>query len=246
MHEYEQQQFNQQMLDNVDTYALNRHITKVFGWTFLGLLTTAATVLFFIMGLAYAPDVFAPFLYSVLNVLLFISIGQMILVFSLTRRIETVKPSTAKVLYLVYAFSMGLFFTWVALVYSMHTIGAAFLITSVSFGAMAIYGTVSKQDLTRVGNMLKFALIGLLVGMIANIFIANTMLDMVVTLGGIFLFLALTVYHANNIKHFYAYSVAKNGGDEGDLTQNLAILSALTLYMSFINLFLFLLRFMRD
>ena len=244
MHEYEVNQ-GHYSLDNVDTYALNRHITKVFGWTFLGLLTTAATVLFFIMGLAFAPDTFAPFLAGALNMMIVVAIGQMVLVFSLTRKIETVKPSTAKALYLLYAFSMGLLFTWVALAYNMHTIGAAFLITAVSFGAMALYGVATKQDLTKAGNVLKFALIGLLIGMVANIFIANTMLDMIVTLGGIFLFLALTVYHANNIKHFYAYSVSVNG-EEGELTQNLAILSALTLYMSFINLFLFLLRFMRD
>ena len=244
MYNYEKN-YNPNMEAAVDTTALNRHIAKVFGWTFAGLLTTAATVLFFIMGLAFAPDVFVPFVSQALNFMLFVAIGQIVLVFSFSRKIEVLKPSTAKVLYLLYAVSMGLLFTWVALAYDLHTIGVAFLLTSVSFGLMAIYGIVTKQDLTNWGNILKFALIGLIIAMVLNIFLANTMLDTLITIFGMFLFLGLTVYHANSIKHFYAYSVNEHG-EEGTLTQNLAVFSALTLYMSFINLFLFILRFMRD
>ena len=237
--------FNLSELSHDEALALNRHITRVFGWTFVGLLTTAATVLFFIMGLAYAPDIFAPFIASALNMMLFIAIGQMILVFSFTRKIERIKPSTAKLLYLGYALSMGLLMTWVALAYSLQILGAAFLVTAVSFGAMALYGVVTKQDLTGAGNVLRFALFGLIIGVVANLFIANTLLESLITIAGIFLFLALTVYHANQIKHFYVYSLNQHG-EESELTQNLAIYSALTLYMSFINLFLYLLRFMRD
>lgn len=232
-------------LKMVDTQALNRYIAKVFSWTFAGLLTTAATVLFFIMGMVHAPDIFVPFISTSMNWFLFVAIGQLVLVFSFTRKIETLKPSTAKLLYLFYALSMGLLFTWVALTYSLHTIGISFLLTSVSFGAMAVYGIVTKQDLTRWHNILMFALIGLILSIVVNIFLGNGMLEMIITLSGIFIFLALTVFDANRIKSFYANSVDEHG-DVTNLTENLAIFSALSLYLNFINLFLFILRFMRD
>ncbi|MCL1994990.1 MAG: Bax inhibitor-1/YccA family protein [Defluviitaleaceae bacterium] len=230
---------------DVDPIALNRYITKVFGWTFLGLLATSATVLFFIMGLAAQPDIFVPFISAALNWFLFIAIGQLIFVFIFTRKIETMRPATAKLMYMIYAISMGLLFTWVALVYNLQTIGTAFLLTSVSFGFMAVYGVVTKQDLTRWGNILMFALIGLVLAIVVNMFLGNTMLDTVITIAGIFIFLALTVYDANRIKSFYSNSLDSDG-EATAVTENLAIFSALGLYLNFINLFLFMLRFLRD
>ena len=229
----------------VDTQALNRYIVKVFGWTFIGLLATSATVLFFIMGLYAQPHVFVPFLSAALNWFLFIAIGQLIFVFAFTRKIETMRPATAKVMYMIYSISMGLLFTWVALAYNLHTIGTAFLLTSVSFGFMALYGVITKQDLTGFSNILRFALFGLIFAIIVNLFLGNGMLDMIISVSGIFIFLALTVFDANRIKSFYAQSLDSQG-EVTALTENLAIFSALGLYLNFINLFMFILRFMRD
>ena len=219
---------------------LNRYITKVFGWTFLGLLTTAAMVIFFITGAVVIPGM-AQFLITALNYMLFISIAQIVLVFFIARKIETLKPSTAKLLYLLYSASMGILFTWVAIVYDLATIGLAFAITAVSFGTMAVYGLVTKKDLTKMGPMLFMGLIGLIIAIVANMFMNNSTLDLIICVAGLFIFLALTVYDTNRIKTFYAHSVDENG-EATALTENLAILSALGLYLNFINIFLFILR----
>lgn len=224
----------------IDETALNRYIAHVFGWTFLGLFTTAATVMFFIFGSAASPAI-AGFLAASLNMLLFIGIGQLALVFVFSMRIHKMRTATAKLMYLFYAVSMGFLFTWVALFYQLQTIGIAFLITSVSFGTMALYGLVTKADLTRFGSLLLFALIGLIIASVANWFLGNSTLDLIIILAGLFIFLALTVYDAQRIKHNYFASVDEHG-DPTVLTQNLAIFSALGLYLNFINIFLFILR----
>ena len=236
---------NQAITKEVDPNALNRYITKVFGWTFLGLLATGATVLFFVMGLALQPDIFVPFIATALNWFLFIAIAQIVFVFIFTRKTETMRPTTAKLMYLLYAVSMGLLFTWVALAYNMQTLGTAFLLTSVSFGLMSVYGAVTKQDLTRWGSILMFALVGLILAVVVNLFLGNSMLDMVITIAGIVIFLALTVYDANRIKSHYINSLDSHG-EATAVTENLAIFSALGLYLNFINLFQFILRFLRD
>lgn len=222
---------------HADQLGLNRHIAKVYGWTFMGLLVTALTVLFMINGLANNFNVFAP----ILNAGLIVSIGQIIFVMVFVARIASMRPTTAKIMYLFYSASMGIIFTWVALSFDMAIISQAFVITAISFGAMAAYGIISKQDLTSFRNILFTALIGLIVATIVNIFMRSDMLDMIISVSGVFIFLAFTVYDSAKIKHLYATSVDSNGQATA-LTENLAVYSALSLYLNFINLFMFILR----
>ncbi|MCL1935802.1 MAG: Bax inhibitor-1/YccA family protein [Defluviitaleaceae bacterium] len=234
---------NYENLSYVSSAGLNRHIAKVYGWTFAGLLTTAAVVIFFITGLYTAPAVFGPFLETSMNLMLLIAIAQMILVFFMSSRLHKMAPIKVKILYLTYSASMGILFTFIALVYELQTIGIAFLITSLSFGAMAVYGILSKQDLTSHGNILRTAIIGLVIASVVNIFLVNSMLDFIITVSGIFIFLGMTVYDSNKIKHLYTSSI-DSYGEATALTENLAIYSSLSLYLNFINLFMFILRFL--
>jgi FtsH-binding integral membrane protein len=166
-------------------------------------------------------------------------------------------PTTSKLLFMLYAAMNGLTFGFVAVLFAyqvfenpMGTIGLAFGITSVTFGIMAVYGMITRSDLTRFGNLLFMGLIGLIIASVANWFIGGAMLDLVVIVGGLFLFMGLTAYHTHNIKHPFAQiALADNGAeaigarvDQEALASNLAITGALSLYLAFINMFWFILR----
>jgi len=224
----------------IDETALNRYVAKVFGWMFLGLFVTAATVMFFVFGMVFNPAI-ADFLVMSMNALLLISVGQIVLVFVMSLKLETLRPTTVKLMYLSYSASMGIFFTFITLIYDLATLFLAFAVTAVSFGTMAIYGLVTKTDLTKMGNMLFMGLIGLIIAMVVNWFMGSSMLDLAITVFGLFIFLGLTAYKTNMIKHLYYHSLDANG-DTTALTENYAVHSALSLYLSFINIFLFVLR----
>ena len=223
-----------------DEEGLNKYIAGVFGWTFLGLFVTAITVGFFIAGLIFSPTVANVLAFS-LEYMLFLSIAQLGLVFMFSRKIATMKPLNAKLLYLFYAMSNGIFFTWVALSFNAQILVLSFLITAVSFGSMALYGMFTKSDLTSMGNILKMAVIGLIISIVANMFIGSSTLDLIICVAGLFIFLGLTVHDTKKIKDFY-YSSVERGEESSDLTKNLAIYSALGLYLNFINIFMFILR----
>jgi len=239
--EYQEQSVRQDVYVNEE--GLNRYIAKVFGWTFVGLLVTALTVAFFIIGAAVSPAI-ANFVIAAMDIMLFIWIGQMVLIFALCRKIERLNPVTAVLMYLFYAASMGVLFTWVTLTTEIGDLFLAFGLTAVSFGTMAVYGLVTKKDLTKMGNMLFFALIGLVIAIVVNLFLGSAPLTFVISIAGLFIFLGLTIYDTNRIKSFYYYSQEQS--DNPALASNLAVYSALGLYLNFINIFLFILRLIRD
>lgn len=222
---------------HADQLELNRYVTKVFGWTFLGLLTTALTVVGMIWGLAQEIPIF----FDILQLGMVLSIAQIVLVMVLAMRIQKMRSGTAKLMYLTYSASMGIMFTWIALTMELAILGQAFAITAGSFGIMAVYGLVSKQDLLSFGRILTTALIGLILASVVNMFMGNDLLDMLISVSGVFIFLAFIVYDSAKIKYLYASSLDSNG-QATTLTENLAIYSALSLYLNFINLFMFILR----
>ena len=240
MNNERQNNYNESYISSIE---LGRYTSKVFGWTFLGLMTTAIVVMLFIYGIAVAPDTFGAAVMGAINAFFIVSIVQIVLVMSMSARIYKMRPATAKILYLFYAASMGIFFTAVTLTVALPVIGTAFMVTAVTFGIMAVYGVTTKQDLTRFGNILMMGLIGMIVAIVINLFLGNDMLDMLITIVGIFLFLALTVYDTNRIRQNYYRSLSP-AGEPTDLTENLAIFSALGLYLNFVNLFMYILRFL--
>ncbi|MCL2610076.1 MAG: Bax inhibitor-1/YccA family protein [Defluviitaleaceae bacterium] len=219
---------------------LNAYIAKVFGWTFLGILVTALTSIFFIAGAASNNPAFVNFILVSQPIALIAAILTIIFLFIVRNKISTMNPTVAKVVYMGYAMAIGVSFSMLPVFFELAMIGAAFLITSATFGIMAIYGLVTKKDLTSMGSILAAALIGLIIAMIVNMFIGNGMLDFVISVAGVFIFLGLTAWDAQNIKSNYARSTGPNG-EATIASQNLAILSALGLYLNFINLFRFIL-----
>ena len=231
---------NQQVVYEVDAGGLNRYIAKVFAWMFLGLMLTALSTFSIVVGIQVSPA-FAAAIQSLSQVILIVFLLQMLMVGWISVRVEKMNTSTAVALYLLYAivngFTIGLF----ALLYAGSGVIVAFGITAVSFGIMSVYGLKTQQDLTKTGSLLRMALIGLIVMSVVNLFLGSGPLDYLISIVGLFIFLGLTAYHSSQIKHYYAHTSMT-----GDLrlANNLAIIGALMLYLSFINLFMFILRLM--
>lgn len=168
-----------------------------------------------------------------------ILIAEVILVMVLSARIEKISPMSAKILFFVYSILNGLVFSMIGLaVGDIFLIGYTLAITIVMFGLLAIYGYTTKEDLSNYGGYLKTSLLTLLIVSVLNIFLKAPMLYWIVSIGGVVVFSALTVYDVNKIKQL-AYRISD--GDP-EMVEKLGIIGALELYLDFINIFLYLLR----
>jgi FtsH-binding integral membrane protein len=151
-----------------------------------------------------------------------------------TRRIG---PGLATVLFIVFAAMMGLSLAVIFVLYTSASITAAFMTTAGTFAVTSIYGFVTKRDLSRLGSLLMMALFGLIIASVVNIFWANSTLYWLVTYAGVLIFVGLTAYDTQKLKH-----IALQTANDARMASRLAITGALDLYLDFINLFLLLLR----
>jgi FtsH-binding integral membrane protein len=163
------------------------------------------------------------------------------LVFALSFGINRMSASTAQALYWVYAALVGVQFSTLFLAYTGVSIAQAFFATAAGFLGLSLYGYTTKRDLSGVGTFLIMGVVGLLVAMVLNIFLRSTGLDLAISAIGVLIFAGLTVYDTQKIKSIY-FAVAGHG----EAMAKTAVLGALNLYLDFINMFLFLLRFMGD
>ena len=144
-------------------------------------------------------------------------------------------------LFIAYSVLMGMSLSFIMLAYTSASIASTFFITAGTFGVMAFLGYTTKQDLTKFGSILVMALIGIILASVVNIFLGNSMLDIIISCLGVLIFTGLTAYDVQKLKRI------GSGVEYGsESTNKLAIMGALTLYLDFINLFLFLLRFFGD
>ena len=207
-------------------------LSKVYGWMFLGLLVTAGT--------AFAVSS-SPFLIEtlILNRVLFwiLLFGQLGLVFYLSARVDKVSPVTAATLFMIYSVSVGITTSVILLIYTGASLFATFIVTAGMFGSLALFGTFTKRSLAGVGQFAFMGLIGLIIAMVVGLFWQNDALQFVIAVVGVIVFTALTAWDAQRLKHM---AVALPDGRVGAY----AVVGALSLYLDFINLFFFLLRFM--
>lgn len=216
--------------------ALNSYVSRimrrVFGKMFLAILVTALTSLFVASNAEMVSLLFTN------RISFFLLIGaEVALVLYLSARINKMKASTARVLFYVYAVASGLTLTPILLIYSGEAIVKTFFITAAVFGTMAVYGYVTKANLAKMGSVLVMCLIGLIVASVINIFLANSRLDWIISLAGVAIFVGLTAWDTQKIKRMAEETV----GNEN--VSKVATLGALSLYLDFINLFIYLLRF---
>jgi hypothetical protein len=161
-------------------------------------------------------------------------------VFFLSARIDKIQASTASALFVLYSVLNGLFFSTIFLRYTGTSIASTFVITAGMFGAMAVYGLVTKRDLSGWGSFLFMGLIGLIIATIVNIFLKSPGVYWVTSMIGVFIFTGLTAYDVQKIKRMGEEGIMAQGREA--ITKG-SIMGALALYLDFINLFLMLLRF---
>ena len=166
-----------------------------------------------------------------------IIIAEFALVWYISARIGSLSLSTATVLFVLYSALNGAVLSIIFFAYSTTVITKVFLITAGTFSIMAFIGYQTKSDLTSLGKMLFMALIGLIVATGVNLFMHSSTMDMLICYAGVIIFVGLTAYDSHTIKGMLAECA-----DDGEDAQKLAILGSLTLYLDFINLFLYLLR----
>lgn len=169
-------------------------------------------------------------------------IAELAVVFYLSARINSISFTKATVMFIIYSILNGATLASIFLVYTMSSIASTFFVAAGIFGVMALYGYVTKSDLTRIGNICLMALIGLIIATLVSMFWQNSMLQMIITYAGVILFVGLTAYDSQKIKRL----LTADGIEVTEETQKIALLGALTLYLDFINLFLYLLRLLGD
>jgi len=206
-------------------------LTSVFGWMFVGLAITAG-IAAYVAASGDMLDWFAdhPFAYFGMF------IAQIGLVVAISAGINKISAPVAVFLFALFAAINGFTFSVIVEAYTTASIAASFATAGGMFAGMAVYGYVTKRDLSSLGSILFMGLIGVIIGSVVNIFWANSILYWFVTFAGVLVFCGLTAYDMQKIKQM------GESGMTGDAAQKASILGALSLYLDFINLFLFMLR----
>lgn len=212
--------------------AFSTLMRKVFIWMALALVITGVTA----YGVATTPSLLIAI---VTNKALFwgLIIAELALVFAVSGAINRLSLATATLLFVLYSVVNGATLSVIFLAYSMPAIIQTFFITAGTFGVMALVGYTTKTDLTSLGKLLFMALIGLVIATVVNMFVGSTGFDYILSYVGVLIFVGLTAYDTQKIKQ-----MCMQAPDAGEHMQKLALLGALSLYLDFINLFLYLLR----
>ena len=206
-------------------------MSKVYLWMTLALVVTGMTAYY----VASSPAI----LYAIVsNQIAFwgLFIGELVLVFVLSSRIMSLSFVTASLMFVIYSIMNGVFFSFILLAYTEQSIATTFLITAGTFGAMSLFGFVTKRDLSTMGRILFMLLIGLLIATVVNIFMKAEGLTLILNYAGVVIFVGLTAYDTQSIKQM----LQEHGDKEG--AEKIALLGSLELYLDFINLFIYLLR----
>lgn len=205
---------------------------KVYGWMALALVITGLTSYM----VASTPGLVQA-IYGNSFAFWILAIAELGIVFYVSGRIERLSLMSATLWFIVYSVLNGVLLSFIFLAYTMTSITSVFFITAGTFGAMALIGSTTRRDLTKVGGICMMALIGLIIATLVNIFIQSSGFSLIISYVGVLIFVGLTAWDAQQIKRALAMAP-----DAGETSQKIALLGALNLYLDFINLFLYLLR----
>lgn len=223
--------------NSVSKAAQSTLMRSVYTWMTLALVITGLTAMYMAKSLTLLNMMMQ-------NSMMFwgLLIAEVALVMYLSVRINKISFTTATLLFIAYSILNGATLSILFLLYTMSSIATAFFVTAGTFGVMALYGYITKKDLTRIGNLCLMGVIGIIIATVVNIFINNSMMDMVISYIGVLLFIGLTAYDSQKIKHL----LSSDDIEVNETTQKIAVMGALTLYLDFINLFIYLLRILGD
>lgn len=231
------------MLEQNNTYTISSSeavavgfMSKVYIWMTFGLALTAITAL-----ITISSDTLINLIFGNKIVFYGLVIAELGLVIALSAAIKKISALAATMMFLLYSALSGVTFASIFLIYTSSSIASAFFVASGTFGAMSVYGYVTKRDLSGWGSFLFMGLIGIIIASVVNIFLQSPMLHYVTSYIGVLVFVGLTAYDTQKIKRIGAAGFA-----DGESRHKAGIIGALTLYLDFINLFLMLLRVMGD
>lgn len=212
-------------------FRVSQVMKRVYFKMFLALVVTALTALWVSNSPSLIPSSSSTYI-----ILAIVEIG---LVLAISAAIGKMSSTTATLLFFLFAIVNGFTLSIIFLAYSPGSIAKTFFITAGTFGAMSVYGYFTNRDLTKIGSFLIFALFGLIIASLVNIFTHSTTLDWIISFAGVLIFLGLTAWDTQQVKRMAAAA-------PDDSISKVATLGALSLYLDFINLFLYLLRFFGD
>lgn len=214
------------------TLAFPALMRKVYIWMAMALAITGVTA----FGVASSPNLLA-LIFSSKLLFFGLIIAELALVILLTARLQKLSLTTATLFFVLFAVINGVTLSSIFVIYTMASIAQTFFICSATFGVMAVYGYTTKRDLSSMGKLLFMALIGLIIATVVNIFMRSSGLNMAISYIGVLVFVGLTAWDTQKIKLMLA-----NAEDMGEGAQKIALIGALSLYLDFINLFIYLLR----
>src|SRR4051794_34015247 len=214
---------------------VGRFFNAVYGWMAAGLALTAVVAWDVSPPPALLQTGFSP------RGLIGLLIAELVLVFTVSAAVNRLSSGVATALFLLYAALNGLTLSGLLLIYTHATIASAFLVTAGMFGAMSVYGMVTRRDLSGWGSVLFMGLIGLILASVVSIFWHNTVLTVLINYVGVLIFVGLTAYDTQRLK-----MIALQTAGAPEVAARWAINGALSLYLDFLNLFLMLLRIMGD
>ena len=231
--DYEERQISSEKVVEQSTFAIL--MRKVYVWMALALVVSGLTAYYVAGSEQMLMAIFG-------NQITFwvLAIAELGLVIGLTAALKKLSFPVAACMFLLFSILNGVTLSAIFVVYTMSSIATTFFVTAGTFAAMAFIGYTTKKDLTKIGGILLMALIGLIIASVVNIFLKNSMMAIVISAIGVLIFVGLTAYDAQKIKEM----MLDCGTEVNDFTQKLAVFGALSLYLDFINLFLYLLRFL--
>ena len=225
-------EFQNQVIQSVNT-AYRTLMGKVYLWMTLALAVTGLTSLYVASSPGLVQSIFAS-----RGTFWLLVVAELALVFILSARIMKMSFSTAGIMFALYSVLNGVTMSFIFIAYTSTSIATAFFVTAGMFAAMSFIGFVTKKDLSSFGSFFTMALIGLIIASVVNIFLNSSVMYWIITYVGVLLFVGLTAYDTQKIKQM----LIEYGDEVNDSTQKLALIGSLSLYLDFINLFLYILR----
>jgi uncharacterized protein len=221
--------------------ATKTFMTQVFLWMTFAMAVTAITAYMFASSESLIMSLMNPVTHGLSGLGWIVTLAPIGFVLLMSLGFQKLSPSLMALLFIAFSVLMGMSLSFVLLVYTAASVYKTFAVTAAMFGGMSILGYTTKTDLTRFGSLMMMELFGIIIAMFINMFLHSGTMDYIISIIGVLVFTGLTAYDVQKLKRMSQQGMTEMG--DGNV-RKLSIMGALTLYLDFINLFLFLLRFL--
>ncbi len=219
-------------------------MSQVFLWMTFAMAVTAITAYWFASSEELIGSLVNPVTHGLSGLGWFVTLAPIGFVLLMSFGFQKLSAPVMALLFIAFAILMGMSLSFILLVYTAASVYKTFAITAVMFGGMAVLGYTTKTDLTKFGSLMMMGLFGIIIAMVVNMFMHSQTMDYIISIIGVLVFTGLTAYDVQKLKRIGMSGLDDSG--DGSAVRKMSIMGALTLYLDFINLFLFLLRFLGD